>query len=130
MLKKRACNEKGNNPALTESLKDAIEKNLAVVSDLNEVEVEKFADEGFSVGAKWELEDSNDNDVCIEEGVMEIGGTVFCEPIVRPAEYVEDEHGATKNNYTLNFDRPPFISSCKNPELNRYQKPMKYLNGD
>ena len=43
---------------------------------------------------------------------------------------MEDEHGDTKNNYTLNFDLPPFISSCKKPKLNRYQKPMKYRKGD
>ena len=33
-------------------------------------------------------------------------------------------------HYTLNFDRPPFISSCKQPILNRYQKPMKNRKGD
>ena len=36
----------------------------------------------------------NDDDVCIEEGIREIGGKVFREPSVRPAEYVEDENGA------------------------------------
>ena len=54
-LKKRSCSAKGNKPALTAHLKDAIEKNLAVVSDLGEGEVEKFSGGGFSVGAKWEL---------------------------------------------------------------------------
>ena len=74
------------------------------MSNLGEGEVENFAGEGFSVGAKWELEAVNDNDVCIEESVREIGGTVFREPTVRPAEYVEDEHGATKKiiHSTLN----------------------------
>ena len=72
----------------------------------------------------------NDDNVCIEEYIREIGGKVFCEPTVRPAEYVEDENGATKNNYTLNFDRPPFISWFKQPKLNRYQKHMKYQKGD
>ena len=43
---------------------------------------------------------------------------------------MEDENGATKKIYTLNFDRPPFISSCKQPKLNRYQKPMKERKGD
>ena len=129
-LKKRGCSAKGNNPALTALLEDAIEKNLEVVCDIGEGEVENFAGEGFSVGAKWELEAANDGDVCIEEGIREIGGKVFREPTVRPAEYVEDESGATKNNYTLNFDRPPFISSCKQLKLNRYQKPMKDQKGD
>ena len=81
-------------------LKDAIEKNLEVVCDLGEGGVENFAGEGFSVGEKWELEAANDDDVCIEEGIREIGGKVFREPEVRPAEYVEDEHGATKKLYT------------------------------
>ena len=51
-----------------------------------------FAGEGFSVGAKWELEAANDDDACIRE----IGDNVFCEPTVRPAEYVEDKNGETK----------------------------------
>ena len=58
--------------------------------------MENFAGEGFSVGAKWELEASNDDNVCIEEGIREIGGKVFREPTVQPDEYVEDENGATK----------------------------------
>ena len=100
------------------------------MSDPGEGEVEKISGGGFSVGVKWELDVANDDGVCIEEGIREIGGTVFCEPTVRPAEYVEDEHGSTKINYTLNFVRPLFISSCKKPELNRYQKPMKHQKGD
>ena len=65
-----------------------------------------------------------------EEGIREIGGKVFCELTVRPAEYVEDDNGATRKHYILNFDCPPFISSCKQPKLNRHQKPMKYRKGD
>ena len=38
-LKKRGCSTKGNNPALTARLKDAIDKNLEVVYDLGEGEV-------------------------------------------------------------------------------------------
>ena len=129
-LKLRGCCAKGNKPELTARLKDAIEKNMEVVCDIGEGGVENFAGEGFVVGAKWELEAANDDDVCIEEGIREIGGKVFCEPTVRPAEYVEDENGATKTNYTLNFYRPPFISSCKQPKFNRYQKPMKDRKGD
>ena len=126
----RSCSAKGNKPALTARLKDEIEKNLEVVCDLGEGDVENFTGEGFSVGAKLEIEDVNDDDVCIEEGIREIGGKVFRGSTVRPAEYVEDENGSTKKNYTLNFDCPPFISSCKQPKLNRYQKPMKDRKGD
>ena len=129
-LKKRGCSAKGNTPALTARIKYAIDKNLELVYDIGEGEVENFAGEGFIVGAKWEIEASNDDDVCIEEGIREIGDTVFSKPTVRPAEYVEDEHGVTKKKYTLNFDRPPFISSCKQPTLNWYQKPMKDRKGD
>ena len=96
-LKKRGCSAKGNKPALIWRLKDAIEKNLEVVCELGEVELENVAGEGFSVGAKWELEATNDENVCIEEGIREIGGMVFLEPNVWPNEYVEDKHGATKN---------------------------------
>ena len=129
-LKLRGCIANGNKPALTARLKDSIENNLAVLSDLGEVEVENFAGEGFSGGAKWKLEAANDDDVYIEESIRGIGGTLFFDLIVRPAEYVEDEHGATKNNYTLNLDHPPFISSCKQTRLNRYQKPIKDRKGD
>ena len=52
-LNKRGCSAKGNKPALTVRLKDAIEKNLEVVCYIGEVEVENFSGEGFSVGAKW-----------------------------------------------------------------------------
>ena len=97
-LKLRGCSANRNKPALTAHLKDAIKKNLEVVCDLGEGGVEKFAGEGFSVGAKWELEAANDDDLCIEEGIRQIGGKVFPEPTVRPAEYVEDENGATKKN--------------------------------
>ena len=129
-LKKMGCSAKENNTALTSRLKYAIEKNLSVVCDLGEGEVENFAGEGFNVGAKWELEATNDENVCIEEGIREIGGMVFLEPNVWPNEYVEDKHGATKKVYTLNFYRPPVILSCKQPKLNRYQKPMKDQKGD
>ena len=129
-LRKGVVLQKGNKPELTARIKDAIEKNLEVVCDIGEGEVANFAGEGFSVGAKWELEAANDDDLCIEEGIREIGGKVFHEPTVWPAEYVEDEHGATKKKYTLNFYCPPFISSCKQPKLNRYQKPTKDRKGD
>ena len=78
-LKKRGCSAKGNKPELTARLKDAIEKNLEVVCDIGEGEVEKFSGEGFSIGAKWELEAVNEDDVCIEEDIREIGGKVFRE---------------------------------------------------
>ena len=38
--------------------------------------------------------------------------------------------GQPKKEYTLNFDRPPFISLCKQPKLNRDQNPMKDRKGD
>ena len=95
-LKLRRCSAKGNKPALTARLKDAIEKKLEVVCDIGEGEVKYFAGEGFNVGEKWELEAVNDDYVCIEEGIREIVGKVFQEPKVWLDEYVEDEDGATK----------------------------------
>ena len=69
VLKLMGCSAKGNKPALISRLKDAIEKNLEVVCDLGEGGEENFAGEGFSVGAKWELEAASDDDICIEEGI-------------------------------------------------------------
>ena len=129
-LKKRGCRAKGKKTPLTARLKYAIEKKLLVVSGLGEGEVENVSGEGFSFGAKLELETANDDNVCIWEGIWEIGGTVFRDPTVRPAEYVEDKHGETKKNDIFNFDRPPFISAYKQPKLNRYQTPMKNRKGD
>ena len=71
------CSAKGNKPALTARLKDAIEKKLEVVGDLGKGGVETFAGEGFSIGAKWKLDAVDENDVCIEECIREIGGKVF-----------------------------------------------------
>ena len=68
-LKLRGCSTKGNKLALFLRIKYVIEKNLEVVCDLGEGGVKTFAGEGFSVGAKWELEAANDDDVCIEEGI-------------------------------------------------------------
>ena len=68
-LKKRGCSAKWKTPALTSCLKDEIEKSLVVVSDIGEGEVEHFSGECFSVGAKWELEAANDDNVCIDEGI-------------------------------------------------------------
>ena len=53
VLKLRGFSAKGNKPALTARLKDAIDKNLEVVCDLGEGGVENLSGEGFSVGAKW-----------------------------------------------------------------------------
>ena len=79
-LKLRGCSAKGNKPALILRLKDAIEKNLEVVCDLGEGGVENVAGEGFSVGAKWELEAANDNGVCIEEGISATCSTSITGP--------------------------------------------------
>ena len=84
-LKLRGCSAKGNKPALTARLIYAIEKNLEVVCDLGEGGVENVSGEGFSVGAKWEIEAANDDNVCIEEEIREIIGKVFREPTGRPA---------------------------------------------
>ena len=97
-LNKRGCSAKVNKLALTARLEDVIEKNLEVVCYLGEGEVDNFTGEGFSVGAKWEIEAANDDNVCIEGGIREIGGKVFCELTVWPAECVEDENGATKKD--------------------------------
>ena len=42
----------------------------------------------------FQVEAANDDKVCIEEGIKEIGGKVFHDPTVWPAEYVEGENGA------------------------------------
>ena len=105
-FKLRGCSTKGNKPSLTARLKYAIEKNLEVFCDIGKGGVEIFVGEGFSVGAKWELEAVNDNYVCIEEVIREIGGKVFREPTVWPAEYVEDENGATQKIIHSNFIAP------------------------
>ena len=90
--------------------------------------MDDLARDEFVLRAKWELEGEDDNDdICIKEGRRNIGGTQLRKPAVRPAEFVEGEYGATKKNYKLTLDFPPFISQRKQPILNRSGKPIKVL---
>ena len=91
-LKLRGCSKKGNKPALILHLKDAIEKNLEVVCDLGEGGEENFAGEGFSVGAKWELEAASDDDICIEEGISATHVTSSSSELIQRAPRFTDKY--------------------------------------
>ena len=58
--------------------------------------MDDLAGDEFGLGEKWELEGADDEDICMEEGLRNIGGIHLCGPIVRPAEFVEGEYGAVK----------------------------------
>ena len=45
-----------------------------------------------------------------------VDGVRFREPTVAEYEMVEGINNARKRNYPMEFDRPPFISHCKQPE--------------
>ena len=87
----RGFSAKGNKPALISRLKDSIQNNLEVVCDICEGGVENFAGEGFSVGARWELEAANDDDVCIEEGISATLGTLSSSELIQRAPRFTDK---------------------------------------
>ena len=72
----------------------------------------------------------NGDNVCTEEGIRGIRGKVFCETTVRPSEYVEDEHGATKNIIHSTLIAHLLFHRASSRKINRYQKPMKDRKGD
>ena len=50
------------------------DKKMPLVADLDETEVDNLAGEGFALGARWELEGADEDDICVEEGLRSIGG--------------------------------------------------------
>lgn len=56
------------------TVKDAVDKNIHIVSDLTKGAIDNLACEGFGVDVKWELEATND------DGVFR--STVFCKTTV------------------------------------------------
>ena len=108
-LNKRACSIKGIKAELNLRLKEAVDNNIPLAANIADAVMDDLAGDEFALGAKWDIEDADDDDICIEEGLHSIGGTQLRDPTVRPAEFLEGEYSAIKNNYKLKFDCPPFI---------------------
>ena len=96
-------------------LREAIQMNLPLVDDIAPEAQANLAGEGFALGAKWELEEPNE-DVVEDKNERMIDGVAFREPTVGEGGVVENVEFVTKRNYGLEFDRPVFISSCKQPK--------------
>ena len=47
--------------------------------------MDDIAGDQFELGEKWELKGADDYDICIEEGLRNIGETHLRDPTVRPA---------------------------------------------
>ena len=108
-----------------------MDKNTPLTVNITDTVMDDLVWDDFTLGAKWELACADDDDdICMEERPCNIGGTHLREPTVRPANFVEGEYGTVKKMYKLTFDRPPFISQCKQPILNRYGNPTKNIDGD
>ena len=85
---------------------------------------------GVAVGAIWDPEFSDYDDVCTEEGIRHIGRYYLRETKVQSKEFVLGEYDYDKNNYKLTFDCPPFISSCKQIVLKRQGKATIEIYGN
>ena len=100
---------------------------MPLAANIADALMNDLAGDDFSIGEILWLEDENDDDICTEEGIHNMGGTQLCEPTVQPAEFVEGQYGAILFFYKLTFNCHPFISQCKQSILNRSGKPIKML---
>ena len=114
-LRRRACPVRGKKAELVVRLKEAVDRNMPLMQNLDQETLDNLAGNGFSLGAKWEIEAPN-NDVVEREDERLVDGVRFREPTVAEYEMVEGINNARKRNYPMEFDRPPFISHCKQPE--------------
>ena len=87
-LKKQAYSIEGNKKELIIRQKEALEKNIPLVQDTPQQEVVNFAGEGFSLGAKWQLEEPS-NDVVEDTNERLIKGVRSLEPTVNQDQMVD-----------------------------------------
>ena len=95
-LKKSTCNIKGVKLELNLRLKQAVDNNMPLSSDIADEVMDDLEGGEFALGEKWKLEGADADDICIKEGLRNIVGTQLREPTVQTAEFVEGEYGAIK----------------------------------
>ena len=101
---------------LVDRLARAVEKNVPLLANviINEDEELASPDDGFAAQARWKILSPNEDDVIDEAALQTIDGVRFQNPTVRD-NIVPGVEGATKKNYSVTFDRPPFIQSTLQP---------------
>ena len=75
---------------------EAVDNNVSLVANLVDDYVQNLAGESFAPGAHWKLLGPNDNDICEEEGMREIGGMHLREPTVSQGGYTKGIDEPTK----------------------------------
>ena len=81
---------------------------------VNEDEALIAPDDGFAAHARWKIVNPSEDDVIDEASLQTIDGVRFQNPTARD-NIVPGVEGATKKNYSVTFDRPPFIQSTLQP---------------
>ena len=85
---------KGVKVELALCLIKAVDNKIPLVTDLDNTLVGNLAGERFFLGAIWEIEGADEDDIYTEEGVRNIGGEELREPTAQPAEFVSGDGGA------------------------------------
>ena len=73
-----------------------MKRNVPTAENMGAEAVANLSGDGFTPGARWEMLNANENDVCKEEGMRKIKGETFREPTVSEEQVVEGIDGATK----------------------------------
>ena len=74
-FKKCACSTKVVKAELNLRLKEAVENNMDLPANIADEVIYDLVGYEFALGAKWELEGVDDDNICIKEGLRNIGGT-------------------------------------------------------
>ena len=115
-LQRRSCSAKGRKAELVARLREAVKKKLPLAEEMSAEVQGNLAGDGFALGARWELQEPDDVDVK-DESQRVIDSISFREPIVGIADVLQGVQFAKKKNYRMVLDRPPFISSCRQPKI-------------
>ncbi len=110
-LKRRALSVRGKKSELQERLKVALRNNAQLVNEMDPETVANLAGDTFDAGARWFLLEPDMDDE-VEEEVLEIDGVDFHGPTSDGAQ-----KGASRYNYSDEFDRPVFNGMGKQPRV-------------
>ena len=115
-LKKRNQPIRGNKAELQERLLDAMQNNAPLVADQDATRVDNMAGPSYNHNAYWKLVSNESGDELLDEcEQMQIDGLQFRAPGVPEAE-LDNTLGPKKRNYTMAFDRPPFVQNVLLPK--------------
>ena len=129
-LKKRNQPIRGNKAELQERLLDAMQNNAPLVADQDATRVDNMAGPSYNHHAYWKLVSNENGDELLDEREqMQIDGLQFRAPGVPEAE-LDNTLGPKKRNYTMAFDRPPFVQNVLLPKKDKSGRVMKKRGED